>query len=186
MLLGKVQGAGGSGASSLLTLVPTTGSTIEWDGNSPLTLSTATEYTVTANKSANVSVKMWGAGGACGYAYNQGISSTSNQGVGGGGGYTTGTIAFVAGQQYIFRVGQGGARSNTGNGIGATYLAGGLPSATTATYGGTQAGGYSGIFTTTTVSQANALLIAGGGGGGAATNGSTSGAGGDGAQGMVS
>lgn len=101
MLLGKVQGAGGfASISGILTLVPTTGPAIEWDGASPLTLSAATEYTVTANESANVSVKMWGAGGACGYAFTEGISSTSRQGVGGGGGYTTGIIAFVAGHQF--------------------------------------------------------------------------------------
>lgn len=167
----KLEGAGGHRVSgSVLTLVPTSGSTIDWDGSSPLTLSVDQAYTVTANSNANVSVKIWGAGGACGYGYGGNITSTTSQGPGGGGGYTTGIIAFVSGQTYKFCVGQGGIRSATGSGVGATYLAGGLPTNLSAGHGGTQGGGYSGIFSTSTISQANALLIAGGGGGGSDTN----------------
>lgn len=176
----KLEGAGGHKVSgSVLTLIPTSGSTIDWDGSSPLTLSADQVYTVTANSNANVSVKIWGAGGACGYNYSQNINSTADQGPGGGGGFTSGVIAFVSGQTYKFCVGQGGIRSATGSGLGATYLAGGLSSNISASYGGTQGGGYTGIFLTSTISQANALLIAGGGGAGADSRyGVTGGAGG--------
>lgn len=186
-LVKKLSGAGGNKAiTSVLTLVPSSGLTINWDGSSPLILNTAQTYTVTANQNINLSVKMWGAGGACGYNYTGNISSTSAQGPGGGGGYTTGIIAFTSGQTYIFRVGQGGIRSNTGSGLGATYLAGGLPTSITIANGGAQGGGYSGIFATTTVSQANALLIAGGGGGGSDTSFSAFGGAGGGTSGQNS
>lgn len=121
------------------------------------------EYTVTCLRSFTAVVQMWGAGGARGYNYSFTPSSTSQQGNGGGGGHSNAVVNFVAGESFKFRVGQGGARATVSS-TGATYLAGG--NGTTDDNGGTQGGGYTGIFKNT-ATQANAYLIAGGGGGGA-------------------
>jgi hypothetical protein len=143
------------------------------DGN--LDLSSHGEWTITPIQDFTVTVKMWGGGGASGYAYTSSstFTETARMGAGGGGGYTTATFKFLSGSTYILRVGQGGSRSQTAAG-GATYVAGGVGSS----LGGAQGAGYSGIFKTS-VSQANAILMAGGGGGGADTAyGTTGGAGG--------
>ena len=154
--------------NALLELVPTGGGdTIEWDGTTNLVLSSSEEYTVTASRDASISVKMWGGGGARGFKQYSAFNSSQNQGDGGGGGNTNGTIAFTSGSTYIFQVGEGGARSQTPK-AGATWRAGGLPTTMTASVGGTEGAGYSGIFSSS-VSRANALLIAGGGGGGSDT-----------------
>lgn len=134
-----------------------------WPGGS-LIFDTHDEYVITPFEDIGVLVKMWGAGGACGFDYTQGITSTSRQGPGGGGGYSTAQITLRAGTTYYFQIGQGGIRT-TSLSPGATYIAGGIQS----TSGGTQGGGYTGIFKTS-VSQSNALLIAGGGGGGSDTS----------------
>ena len=126
----------------------------------PLVLSSSGAWTIIPVSNFNTTVKMWGAGGARGYSYRDPITSTAFQGAGGAGGYSTSNIAIQTGNSYIVQVGQGGIRTTSATG-GATYLAGGVQGS----YGGTQGGGYSGIFITS-VSQANALLMAGGGGGG--------------------
>lgn len=165
----------------LLTLIPTGGgATIEWDGMTNLALSSSEEYTVTAGRDASISVKMWGAGGARGMEYNDSFPNSADQGPGGGGGNTNGTIAFTSGSTYIFQVGEGGARSSTPI-SGATWKAGGIPAS--GSNGGTEGGGYSGIFSSS-VSQANALLIAGGGGGGSDLSYSLHGGAGGGASGQ--
>jgi hypothetical protein len=151
----------------VLTLTDSGGNVIEWDGKSDLKLQVHKEYTVVGGPSAQaVEIKMWGGGGACGFAYTQGANSNSNQGPGGGGGYTSGTITFVEGTNYVFRVGEGGIRGQAISSA-ATYIAGGLASLPVS---GTEGGGYTGIFSGTSVTQGNALLIAGGGGGGSDTN----------------
>ncbi len=99
---------------------------------------------------SSISVKIWGAGG--------GGSSTG--GSGGSGALVKGTIPVTAGQTLTIVVGGGGVYSNSGS-TGTTIGGGG------SSYSfGASGGGYSGIFNTSTVSQANALAIAGGGGGG--------------------
>jgi len=129
------------------------------DGN--LNLGTYGEWTIIPNSDITTTTKMWGAGGAQGFAYSQSyLTGNTSQGAGGSGGYSTATITLKSGVSYILRVGQGGARVNTIS--SATYLAGGVNSTN---YGGAQAGGYTGIFKNS-ASQANALLMAGGGGGG--------------------
>lgn len=131
------------------------------------------EWTLTALDTFTATVKMWGAGGARGYASNQSITSTSLQGNGGSAGYSTATITFRRGQKYIIQVGQGGSRTTTIK-DGATYLSGGVG----VTFGGTEGGGYTGLFIDS-VSQGNVMLIAGGGGaGGDTTFNGTGGAGG--------
>lgn len=144
----------------LLSISPSVNGESDWDGSAPLSFDSTGEYTLTPTEDISVSVKMWGAGGACGYRYTDPITSTNNQGPGGGGGYSSATITLRAGVDYIFRIGEGGIRTVTTD-SGATYLAGGIQSAN----GGAQGGGYTGIFKSS-VSQPNALLMAGGGGGG--------------------
>lgn len=132
----------------------------------PLNIGTYGEYTITPLRDFTVTSKMWGAGGARGWSYSAAPSSYL-AGPGGGGGYSTATIVMRAGVNYILQAGQGGARTTARTPIGATYLAGGV--GLNATYGGTQGGGYSGIFKSS-VTQGNALLMAGGGGGGGDTS----------------
>lgn len=145
-----------------LSLSPSFGGVSELQGGQSIIFSSYGEYIVQCYSPTTATIKMWGAGGACGYSYTQGIGSTTNQGPGGGGGYVSGIIALQTGNTYIFRIGQGGIRTTSGS-TGATYLAGGLVAS--GTYGGAQGGGYSGIFLSS-VSQANTLLLAAGGGGG--------------------
>lgn len=180
---GEIEMSDGYGKSSnKLSLVPTGGgTTILWDGLSNLTLSSSKEYTVTANATLSVAVKMWGGGGARGFDYNGTFPNSTNMGDGGGGGFAGGTIAFVKGSTYKFQVGEGGVRTGTHD-SGATWQAGGIaPHA--AGKGGPQGGGYSGIFSSS-ASQGNALLIAGGGGGGSSTNWSANGGAGGGSSGQ--
>jgi len=146
--------------ANLLSISPSLNGKSGWDGSTPLSFDSTGEYTIIPIYDTTVDVKMWGGGGACGYRYQDGITSTSQQGPGGGGGYSSTRITLRAGFSYVFQIGEGGIRT-TSLSSGATYLAGGIQS----TIGGSQGGGYSGIFKTS-VSQANALLMAGGGGGG--------------------
>jgi hypothetical protein len=164
---------------SVILILTSATETIFWDGLTPLVLDSSESYSVSVKRNASVSVKMWGAGGACGFNYLQTISSTSNQGPGGGGGYSTATIFFSPANSYTIQVGEGGKRTQTIKG-GATYLAGGVRQSS---QGGAEGGGYTGIFKTS-VSQANALLIAGGGGGGSDTSFSSNGGAGGGSNGQ--
>jgi hypothetical protein len=158
------------------TISPAVSGSNDWDLATlgSLNLGSYGEWTITINRTFSSIVKMWGAGGARGYDYTQSPTSTSKQGDGGGGGSTFGRITFQAGTSFIVRVGQGGARGTTSS-VGATYLAGGI--GTTNAKGGTQGGGYSGIFLTS-VTQDNAFLMAGGGGAGGDSSVGTGGAGG--------
>jgi hypothetical protein len=165
--------------SNVILVLTSATETIEWDGLAPLVLDSSESYSVSVNSAASVSVKMWGAGGACGFDYTQNISSTALQGPGGGGGYSAATISLSPANSYTFQVGEGGKRTQTIK-DGATYLAGGVRQSI---LGGAEGGGYTGIFKTS-VSQANALLIAGGGGGGSDTRVSSSGGAGGGSAGL--
>ena len=162
MLWNKIIGTG-AGQGAILSVETPTG-VINWTGSSPLVLDEFGEYGVTALSDQTILVKMWGAGGACGYKYTESITSTSNQRAGAGSGYSEGDLLLTSGAQYVMQVGQGGARTTDTSDNGATYLAGGVKSS----FGGTQGGGYTGLFLSS-VSQANALLIAGGGGAGGDT-----------------
>lgn len=161
MLWSKAAGAGGTFGGGGVLIDPALNGQTVWNGTSTLEFDASGEYTLTPTEDITVSVKMWGAGGACGFRYQEGITSTSNQGPGGGGGYSSATITLRASSTYIFQIGEGGIRTTTLS-SGATYIAGGMREPS---QGGTEGGGYSGIFKSS-VSQANALLMAGGGGGG--------------------
>ena len=163
MLKRGIIGAGGASGAPILSVETPTG-VVEWTGSAPLVLDAFGEYGVTALSDQTILVKMWGAGGACGYKYTESITSTSNQRPGAGSGYSEGDLLLTSGAQYVMQVGQGGARTTDTSDNGATYLAGGVKSS----FGGTQGGGYTGLFLSS-VSQANALLIAGGGGAGGDT-----------------
>lgn len=145
------------------SISPSVNGSTFWDftASGDLNLTSNGEYTVTCLRNFTAVAQMWGAGGARGHTYNGNITDSFNQGPGGGGGHSNAVINFIAGETFLFRVGQGGARSCTAS-SGATYLAGGIQ---TTGASGTQGGGYSGIFKNT-ATQANAYLIAGGGGGG--------------------
>lgn len=158
------------------TISPSVNNNSTWvfGTNGDLNLGSHGEWTITVLTSFSAIVKMWGGGGARGYDYSQTPTSTADQGDGGGGGYSSALINFVAGESYILRVGEGGARGNVSS-SGTTYISGGI--GTTDNNGGTEGGGYSGIFITS-VTQGNAYLIAGGGGAGGALSVGTGGAGG--------
>ena len=164
--------------SNLLSISPSLNGESSWDGSTPLSFDSTGEYTITPTYDTTVDVKIWGGGGACGYRYQDGITSTSQQGPGGGGGYSTARITLRAGFSYVLQIGEGGIRT-TASSSGATYLAGGIGRPE----GGTQGGGYSGIFKSS-VSQAAALLMAGGGGGGSDTLFGTAGGAGGGSSGQ--
>ena len=105
---------------------------------------------------------MWGGGGAAGWVYMSNSPTTRN-GPGGGGGAAVGRLVLKHNVYYWIRVGEGGAQLTSGaSGQRTTYISGGT--ATNAF--GPEAGGYSGIFKTTTISQSTAKLMAGGGGAG--------------------
>ncbi len=105
-----------------------------------------------------VQVKVWGAagGGANSFYWGQ-------QAKGGGGGYSIGYLAVIPGQTLSLVVGQGGQLSSTSTTYGGGG-AGGTGGGSIMRYG-SSGGGYSGIFASSTLTQANARIIAGGGGG---------------------
>ncbi len=186
MRLGIFAAAGvGGGAAVDFLISPAYAGKSAWSlaADGPLNIGTFGEYTITPLRDITVTTKMWGAGGARGYQYNDAakIASTSAQGPGGGGGYSTATIVLRSGSSYIVRVGQGGARTYSTTPTNATYLAGGV---STATFGGAQGGGYTGLFKTS-ATQGNALLMAGGGGGGSDSNFAVSGGAGGGTSGQT-
>jgi len=124
-----------------------------------------------------VTAFIWGGGGGGGAA---------GAGVGGGAGAAVGTFTVTKGSAYPVTVGGGGDSRAANAGTGTAPVGGGGLTGS-AGYGG-QGGGYSGIFTSTTL-QANAILIAGGGGGasyeganGGVGGGTTGGSGGSGAS----
>ncbi len=97
----------------------------------------------------SITVSIWGAGG--------GGSKTG--GSGGSGALVQGTMSVTAGSTLYLVVGGGGSYNAVSN----AYGGGGASGVALTGAGG---GGYSGIFSSNTLSQANALAIAGAGGGG--------------------
>lgn len=111
-------------------------------------------YFSSIDATANVTVKIWGAGG--------GNNTTGFGGAGGSGGYSSGDISFQSGTSYIAVVGQAGRSS----GPSRLILGGGGTGAVTPVGTSGSGGGYTGIFANE-ISQAGAVIMAGGGGGGA-------------------
>lgn len=178
---------GAGGASGDISISPNFDSKSEWtfanDGElnigagtstfASMTTHTGRQFIITANKDITVDIVMWGGGGASGWIYNSSTAYTSYTGPGGGGGYATGRLNLLNGVSYVLQIAGGGVAytaSGTYHGAStvyrATYLAGGGNSNMN---WGSEGGGYSGIFKTTTVNQSTAKLIAGGGGGGGST-----------------
>ena len=175
----------GSGGGADLSISPDFDSKSEWtfadDGalNIPagtstfasMTTHTGRQFTITANRDVTVDIVMWGGGAGSGWIYANGTAYTTYTGYGGGGGYAAGRLVLRSGVDYVLQIAGGGIAYTTSGTYDypgslptrATYLAGGLYN--NYSYGA-QAGGYSGIFKTTTVSQSTAKLIAGGGGSG--------------------
>lgn len=122
--------------------------------------------------------RMVGAGGGAGQGY-----SSNYWGRGGGAGYTIFVTTF--GGPFYVVVGKGGAPGSGQNGGAAGTLnqggggAGGA-SGLSPWYGSAAGGGFSGVFSSSTITQGNALAMAGGGGGGGGDgyNGTTGGYGG--------
>ena len=148
-----------SGGFKRIKLTDPSGTVINYPSLQTLTLSTYGQYFLVCSQNTTMSIKMWGAGGG-----------TSVSMAGGAGGYSSGTITFLANQVYTLWVGQGG-----GGGGGAT----GTPTRTAFGGGGRGllgngntsggeggGGGLSGIFLGSSATQGNAIIIAGGGGGG--------------------
>lgn len=145
--------------------------------NGALNLGSHGQWNLKPKKNFTASVKMWGAGGARGYGYNQVPLGNYSQTNGGGGGYTSGSITFYTNQvNYYLRVGEGGSRVSGTSGQRADYRAGGVPTSN----GGAEGGGYSGIFSGGFYQGAAyvRLMAGGGGGGGDARYGGGGGAGG--------
>jgi hypothetical protein len=122
-------------------------------------------FVMLATKSS-VQTYGWGAGGQIG------SDPTS---FGGGAGAWDGTMTFTTGTTYRVIIGGSGTNptfsSPTVNNYTASPFGGGGPGATSVPGGA--GGGYSGIFETDTLSQANARLIAAGGGGANGTDAGT-------------
>lgn len=162
--------AGSSGGGAAFTISPSVGGVSDWvmadDGD--LNLGHG-QWTITVSDSFSVNIDMWGGGGPGGNPYV--ASAGAGGGPGGGGGHTTADVVLNAGT-YTIQVGEKGARNWQGGPASTTYIAGGIR-----TSWGTEGAGYTGLFKTSSVTQANAMLMAGGGGGGGDTNYDGSGAG---------
>ena len=154
----------------------------------PLSITEYGSWTVTVSEDKTFDVKMWGAAGAAARdttappLVNIGVAANSTVNYGGGGGYASGRMTLVTGQDYTFRVGQGGMRITTtaanASNTYVTWLAGGMKTGYSATAFMASGGGYSGIFTGTTAAQSDTILLAGGGGGGGSSSYGKAGAGG--------
>ena len=163
-------GAAGSGGGAGFTISPSVGGVSDWvfadDGDlilgSGSNGAAGLSYEITVSSSFSVNIDMWGGGAASGWWY---VSSSGSGGSGGGGGHTTADVVLNAGT-YTIHVGGGGKSfpvysTGPSSPSRADYRSGGCP----LTWG-TEGAGYSGLFKTSSISQANAMLIAGGGGGG--------------------
>jgi hypothetical protein len=154
----------------------------------PLSITEYGSWTVTVSEDNIFDVKMWGAAGAAAHdtlghgVGNIGVAATSTDNFGGGGGFASGRMTLVAGQDYTIRVGQGGMRITPGGSSASntyvTWLAGGMKTGYNTSAYMASGGGYSGIFTGTTAAQNDTILLAGGGGGGGSASYGRSGAGG--------
>lgn len=124
--------------------------------NTTTSITTEGVYTLTVSNTTTVIGKAWGAAGGGNRA--------------GQGGFTKGVLTLDAGTTYRLVVGRGGmGKRNISPGDPSGNGAGGLCGYTNSGVDGDvvgSGGGYTGLFRTSTISQANALLIAGGGGGG--------------------
>jgi hypothetical protein len=121
-----------------------------------------------SNPTYQVSVNMWGGGGAGGT-----VGGWSYGSVGGAGGSASATWNISPGTAYNIVVGGPGIINSYNTGA----AGGGAPASLNGgdnRYGG-GSGGYSGIFLNSGISQATALLIAGGGGGGGSASGNYTG-----------
>jgi len=105
----------------------------------------------------SLNVRMWGAAGG-------GPHWTYGTSIGGGGGFTTGTVAVNPGESLSITVGQGGVYGSTG-------IFGGGGDAGSPIDGGAPGGGLSALATGSPLSAGNVLLVAGGGGGSGVTSG---------------
>lgn len=148
----------------------------------PLIITTAGEYSITADSQFTFRAKLWGAGGG---GAGAGWSSSHE---GGAGGYATGIVNLGTNTSFKIIVGEGGYGPVTGpTGNGSFCTIGGGASSSPPTSGSdyqysASGGGFSGIFTGTdtihttnvlqnsnyksSTVQARSVLIAGGGGGG--------------------
>jgi len=172
-------------AGASFSISPSFDGKSSWDSSSDgnLNIGSHGQYTITPNATFTAVVKMWGGGGARGFQYTENApgTTTSRMTDGGGGGYTTATMVFNSGTSYILRIGEGGAAQSVGSTGEATYVAGGIGHTTS--YGGSEGGGYSGIFEGS-VTHSNSRLIAGGGGGGGDSSYTTGGGAGGGTSGQ--
>lgn len=145
---------------------------------------TADNYTLTFGRPATVDIDVWGGGGGGGASWS---GSTQK---GGSGGYHFARNLELPAGTYTLVVGAGGRGGIFNNGEPQAVMDannedfgnGGL--GTAGAYSGTGnnnggcGGGFSGLFASQTLSQANAIIIAGGGGGGSASSGFDGGSGG--------
>lgn len=140
------------GTSAATPIIVSSGGKFDPKGNGGLGFSTTLTdnvfYTDGINK---ITLKAWGAGGG-----------GSDNGQGGGGGYAGGEFSVTPGTFLTLVVGERGVYNSPGTGYGVGGGAGATIGTGTASGSG---GGYTGVFTSSTPSQASALIIAGGGGG---------------------
>jgi Glycine rich protein len=125
-------------------------------------------YAVPAGVS-KLRVGMWGAGGGGGTP-----GGWSYGAPGGGGGYATGIVSVTPSTNVYVVVGGNGAPNSTVS----AYGGGGPIQGGSDNRYGASGGGYSGLFSATTLNQANAIMIAGGGGGGGSSRAGTGNVGG--------
>jgi hypothetical protein len=161
----------------------TTGGTITTAGGYRIhTFTSVGASTFTPDRSGDVEVYVWGAGGGA----SQAQSGWTQWSAGGGGGYASGTFQASARAYQVF-VGQGGPYNNSVSCC--NFVQGGGAYGTS--WGNGSGGGLSGLFDNNSFTQGNAIVIAGGGGGGGTsrsgstgTSGSMLGAGGGGTTGQ--
>lgn len=146
-------------ATRTFTISPSVSGKSTWnlDTDGPLSLTSASSWTITPTSSFTGYVKMWGAGG--GGARSGGDYPPE---LGGGGGAAVGDVAFSNGVSYVLSVGGGGG-ANYGGAAGGSAIAPGGTGLNAGNGGGAGGGGATGIKTGSTM-----ILIAGGGGGGGA------------------
>lgn len=166
-----------SGGFKRMRLINPANTTINYSTLQPLTLDTFGQYFLTCSENTTMSVKMWGAGGG-----------TSVANAGGSGGYSSGTVVFLANQVYTLWVGQGGGGGggSTGTPTRTAFGGGGRGLWGNGNGSGGEAGGggLSGIFLGSSATQGNSIIIAGGGGGGGHNTGAQKGGAGGGLTGQ--
>jgi hypothetical protein len=164
-----------SGGTTSTTATEVGSYTINWEGTGNYTGSGTTTWTIINNLFnvssaattpmafivpdgvASITVDAWGAG-ASGGSNSGGLKGTP----GAGGGYAGATFAVTPGEVLYYVVGSGGGAHSSSQ-VAAAGLPGGSSDGSVDQGAG---GGYTGLFTSTTLTQANALIIAGAGAGG--------------------